>query len=175
MTEHAFAVVESVEEDGLRLKFDGEEQAGEKHYKCNTFFVFKPGDRVYCAKDSGSYVAICKIGAPAKEITFEADYAEEAGSATTAEKADAVKNSSVSTRRFLMRKATGSDVIQIRETYDGDTQLNPNWYPVNYPLDEGVATPSPTTIIRFRSTYDGKLQFCMPYRNSYTWYTVATV
>ncbi len=68
MSEHAFAVVESVEKDGLRLKFDGEESAGEKHYKCNTFFIFRPGDRVYCAKDSGSYVAICKIGAPATEI-----------------------------------------------------------------------------------------------------------
>ena len=66
MSEHAFAVVESVETDGLRLKFDGEETAGEKHYKCNTSYVFHAGDRVYCAKVSGSYVAICKIGAPAK-------------------------------------------------------------------------------------------------------------
>ena len=66
--EHAFAVVESVEADGLRLKFDGEETAGEKRYKCNTFCVFKPGDRVYCVKNSGSYVAICGIGAPATEL-----------------------------------------------------------------------------------------------------------
>lgn len=175
MMEHAFAVVESVEADGLRLRFDGEEQAGEKHYKCNTFFVFQPGDRVYCAKDSGSYVAICKIGAPAKEIKLEADYAEKAESAKTAEIAEAVENNNMETRRFLMRKATGSDVIQIRETYDGDTQLNPAWYPVNYPLDEAAATPSLTTVIRFRSTSDGKLQFMLPYRNSYTWYTVETV
>lgn len=69
--EHAFAVVQSVEADGLRLKFDGEETAGEKSYKCNTFFKFAPGDRVYCVKDSGTFVAICKIGEPAQTITVD--------------------------------------------------------------------------------------------------------
>lgn len=174
MMEHAFAVVESVEADGLRLKFDGEEQAGEKHYKCNTFFVFQPGDRVYCAKDSGSYVAICKIGEPTTEIKFDAEYAENAGNAGSADQAEAVKNAGLSGRRFLVRKLSGSGVFQIRETYNGDTQLNPTWYPLNYPLDEGTTTVSDTAIIKFRSTYDGTLEYCVPYRNAYTWYKLAT-
>lgn len=89
--EHAFAIVHSVESDGLRLKFDGEEAAGEKSYKCNTFFKFAPGDRVYCVKDSGTFVAICKIGEPSGKIETEAaktaEYAENAKTAEYAENA----------------------------------------------------------------------------------------
>ena len=61
-----FATVGSVYADGLSLIFDGTATESVKHYKCNTFFKFKTGDRVHILKDSGTYVVVCAIGAPRK-------------------------------------------------------------------------------------------------------------
>lgn len=184
--EHAFAVVESVETDGLRLKFDGEDAAGEKLYKCNTFFKFAAGDRVYCVKDSGTFVAICKIGAPAAEIV--ADKATEAETAKTAESAGTAESvetaESADTAKMLLdyaddfyrvafREATSYGILEYAHPYNGQTGSY-TWFPLGSPIDESVTYPGSTAIVRFRSTSAGKLQFMIPYRNSYTWYTVAT-
>lgn len=60
----SFATVGAVYEDGLSLLFDGEEEPGEKHYKCNTSVVFSAGDRVKIAADSGTFVVEYVVGSP---------------------------------------------------------------------------------------------------------------
>ena len=86
-----FATVAAVEPTGLRLRFDGEEEASEKLYKCNAFVVFKVDDRVRIVKDSGTYVVEYPVGNPLQEfradVAAEADHATTADSATTAERA----------------------------------------------------------------------------------------
>lgn len=64
-----FATVGDVYEDGVTLIFDGETEAGEKHYKCNTSVVFAAGDRVKILPDSGTYVVEYVVGAPAQPDT----------------------------------------------------------------------------------------------------------
>ena len=61
-----FATVGAVYDDGLSLIFDGQENATEKHYKCNTSVAFKAGDRVKIMQDSGTYVVEYVVGAPKK-------------------------------------------------------------------------------------------------------------
>lgn len=85
---YSFATVVAVHPDGLQLVFPGETGAGEKHYKCNTTARFEPGQRVYLAKDSGSYVVLFPIGAPGSGGAPSAGRAEIANSATSAGSAD---------------------------------------------------------------------------------------
>ena len=59
-----FATVAGVFADGLTLIFDGEEEASEKRYKCNTSILFSIGDRVRIVKDSGTYVVEYIVGNP---------------------------------------------------------------------------------------------------------------
>lgn len=58
----AFATVVSVNEDGLELQFDGEDEASTKRFPCNTGVSFSTGQRVLLAKVNGSYVALCPVG-----------------------------------------------------------------------------------------------------------------
>lgn len=59
-----FATVGAVYEDGITLIFDGQEEASEKRYKCNTSISFAAGDRVKIAQDSGTYVVEYVVGYP---------------------------------------------------------------------------------------------------------------
>ena len=58
------ATVAEVLEDGLRLQFDGSDEATSKVYKCNTSCIFAVGDRVKVTKQSGTYLVDYVIGAP---------------------------------------------------------------------------------------------------------------
>lgn len=58
----AFATVVSVNEDGLELIFDGEDEASTKHFPCNTGVSFEADQRVLLMKVNGSYVALCPVG-----------------------------------------------------------------------------------------------------------------
>lgn len=58
------ATVAEVLEDGLRLQFDGSDEATSKVYKCNTSCIFAVGDRVKVTKSSGTYLVDYVIGAP---------------------------------------------------------------------------------------------------------------
>lgn len=78
--DQTFATIGGVYNDGVSLIFDGESSATTKHYKCNTFFKYSAGDRVYILKDSGTYVVICVIGSPASRIS--ADTAAAIGSSS---------------------------------------------------------------------------------------------
>lgn len=67
-----FATVGEVYDDGLTLIFDGQEEASEKRYKCNTSVRFSAGDRVRILKDSGTYVVEYVVGAPGEDILMPA-------------------------------------------------------------------------------------------------------
>lgn len=58
------ATVAAVEAEGLKLRLDGEEEAGEKLYKCATNVLFKVGDRVKITEDSGTYIVDFILGKP---------------------------------------------------------------------------------------------------------------
>ncbi len=82
--EYSFATIGGVYDDGLALIFPGAEEESEKHYRANLYCKFAKGQRVYLAKDSGTYVVLFPIGVPgSKEIK-----ADSATTATTATKAD---------------------------------------------------------------------------------------
>lgn len=57
-----FATVMGVYEDGLQLKFDGEQEATSKKYKYNRSIAFRLGDRVKVSRVSGTYVIEYPIG-----------------------------------------------------------------------------------------------------------------
>ena len=61
---YSFATIDQIYDDGITLIFDGEETASEKHYKCNSFCIFAPGQRVRIIKDSGTYVVEYPVGNP---------------------------------------------------------------------------------------------------------------
>lgn len=60
--EHRLATVQSVSGGRAVLLFDGEEAASTKQYKTNADVTFYAGDRVLCARVSGSYVVMMRIG-----------------------------------------------------------------------------------------------------------------
>lgn len=60
---HYFATVTSVTTGGIGLSIDGD-TSGTKKFTCNRGEKFASGDRVLVAKESGTYVVICKIGSP---------------------------------------------------------------------------------------------------------------
>ena len=58
----ALATVVSVNEDGLEIIFDGEEEASTKHFPCNTGVSFEADQRVLLMKVNGSYIVLCPVG-----------------------------------------------------------------------------------------------------------------
>lgn len=120
-----FATVAGVYSDGLTLKFDGAAAASSKRYKCNTFFKFAVGDRVFIMKDSGTYVVICKIGAPATSINVDyAASANTANSATTANTASsATSANSASSATNVTTYINGKAISTIFES-NGTTVKN---------------------------------------------------
>ncbi len=167
-TMHAFAIVESVESDGLRLKFDGEDTAGEKTYKCNTFFKFSAGDRVYCVKDSGTFVAICKIGAPATKIVADdanVTYVPNAANANVAASADKLRGYWDNLQSFAVR-FDNNNVPYFRGPYTSSEEM-----PLLCALDNAAPSYSPYRYIIFQTDYNGRLQYQAPYRSS-TWFTL---
>ena len=60
---HFFATVTSVTSTGIGISVDGD-NSGVKKYTCNQNVKFLVGDRVLVAKESGTYIIICKVGSP---------------------------------------------------------------------------------------------------------------
>ena len=150
---HAFAIVHSVEADGLRLKFDGEDTAGEKTYKCNTSAEFAAGDRVYCVKDCGTYVAVCKIGAPGT--------GSGSGSGTSGVVKAQVLTDSGGTDKELRVTFAGSQPYVI-EPYTGNDPV-----PLFSVFDNNAMNQySSNRYIQFRSTEDGGLEYQAPMRGT---------
>lgn len=65
------AVIGAVNAEGVTLIFPGEEEAGEKNYKCNAAVKLKAGDRVKVIKDSGTYLVEYPVGAPNSALPRE--------------------------------------------------------------------------------------------------------
>lgn len=59
--EHRIATVQSVSGGKAVLLFDGEDAASTKPYKTNADVTFAAGDRVLCARVSGSYVVMLRL------------------------------------------------------------------------------------------------------------------
>lgn len=60
--ELAIGTVSSVSSGGISISVDG--ASGAKNYTCNRAASFRSGDRVLIGRESGTWVVICKIGAP---------------------------------------------------------------------------------------------------------------
>lgn len=58
------ATIAEIFEDGVTLIFDGQEEATDKHYKCNTSAKLAVGDRVMLDSESGTYVVAYAVGNP---------------------------------------------------------------------------------------------------------------
>ena len=98
-----FATIGAIYSDGVTLIFDGQTEATEKHYKCNSFAVFSAGQRVKITKDSGTYVVEYPVGNP--RTSFTVDSANTANTATNASNAYKLNNKSESELAVL--KAQG--------------------------------------------------------------------
>lgn len=64
ITSPSFATIAGLYDDGVSLVFDGETDPSEKHYRANLYCKFEVGQRVYVAKDNGTYVVLFPIGVP---------------------------------------------------------------------------------------------------------------
>lgn len=58
------ATIAEIFEDGVTLILDGQEEASEKHYKCNTSAALAVGDRVMLDAESGTYIVAYAVGNP---------------------------------------------------------------------------------------------------------------
>lgn len=102
-------------EEGLQIQFDGDDEAGEKYYKCNTTIRFDVGDRVLTLPISGTYIVFCKIGAPGGPVSktdamVNAVGADENGKLYTTPTEEAVKpvaKTSAMTQDVGIDSATG--------------------------------------------------------------------
>lgn len=69
----SFATIAGLYDDGASLIFDGETEPSEKHYRANLYCKFEVGQRVYVAKDNGTYVVLFPIGVPGSvDVTSDA-------------------------------------------------------------------------------------------------------
>ncbi len=62
--EIVLATVTDVSANGLRIRLDGEEEAGEKYYKANAGQRYAVNDRVKVEKNSGTYIVEYVVGKP---------------------------------------------------------------------------------------------------------------
>ena len=61
--ELAVGTVRSVSAGGISISIDGDTQ-GAKNYTCSRSDRFRTGDRVLLGRESGTWIVICRIGAP---------------------------------------------------------------------------------------------------------------
>ena len=126
--EYSFATIGGVYDDGLALIFPGAEEESEKHYRANLYCKFAKGQRVYLAKDSGTYVVLFPIGVPgSKEVV--ADWASSAATATKADSATTANSASkANTAGSLETKRTISltGAVTGSGTFDGSQNVTIN-------------------------------------------------
>ena len=123
--EYSFATIGDVYDDGISLIFPGAEEASEKHYRANLYCKFAKGQRVYLAKDSGTYVVLFPIGVPGSEevkadSATTATKADSATTANSANKADTAGSLETTRTISLTGAVTGSG------TFDGSRNVTIN-------------------------------------------------
>ena len=117
---YTFATIGQIYGDGMSLIFPGAEGPSEKHYKANLYCKFEAGQRVYIAKDSGTYVVLFPVGisgskqivsdkATTAETAGKADSANTANSANTAKTAQKANSATSANNASTANKATTAD------------------------------------------------------------------
>ena len=109
---YTFATIGQIYDDGMSLIFPGAEGPSEKHYKANLYCKFKAGQRVYIAKDSGTYVVLFPVGVSGSESVVS----DSAKTAETATKADTATSASSATTANTASKADKSDKLSTSRT-----------------------------------------------------------
>lgn len=125
-TNYSFAVIGEVYEDGVSLIFPGSEEPSEKHYKANLYCKFKAGQRVYIAKDSGTYIALFPVGKPGSEsvVADTATNATNAENATNATKAENATTASNADKANTSDKLSSERTIQLTGAVTGSGQFD---------------------------------------------------
>lgn len=123
--EYSFATIGDVYDDGISLIFPGAEEASEKHYRANLYCKFAKGQRVYLAKDSGTYVVLFPVGVPGS-IDVKADKsttAESATSANTAKTASSATSADKATKLSNSRTISLTGAVTGSGTFDGSQNV----------------------------------------------------
>lgn len=68
----ALATITEIGSDGVRIRLDGSEEAGEKYYRVNAGAFLVVGDRVKIHKNSGTYLIEYVVGSPMSRFPLPA-------------------------------------------------------------------------------------------------------
>lgn len=186
MEEFKFAVVQSADNDGVVVLFEGEESASPKKYtrlqSCNCV----AGERVLMAPTSGSYVVIGVVDRKKIITADSAARANTANTANTANSATSAKNAENATNASNATNATNADTADKLKTSrtigltgdvtaSGSFNGSANLYLATTGVKAGAVkdqqSPNNRTV-RFRVMDLGKLQFTSSYYNNGTWYNM---
>ncbi|MDD3193905.1 MAG: hypothetical protein PHE47_08725 [Oscillospiraceae bacterium] len=167
--EACFATIAQVYEDGVTLLFADQNTPSQKKYCCNSFAVFHAGDRVFLAKDSGTYVVLFPIGQP--KAGFHADTATKATTATNAANAANASHADQAERLATARAIGLTGDVTASGSFNGAANLTMAATGVKAGAVKDQASPSSRTI-QFRVASTGKLQFKSSYYNSGNWYNM---
>ena len=180
----SFATIAQVYEDGVTLLFGKEDAPSQKRYRVNSFAVFHAGDRVFLAKDSGTYVVLFPIGTP--KASFRADTAAQADTANTAGTAAKANSAVYATNAanaehadaaYTAGRLTDARTISLTGdvtasgSFSGASNLSMAATGIKTGAVKDQSSPSSRTV-QFRVASAGKLQFKSSYYNSGSWYNM---
>ena len=180
----SFATIAQVYEDGVTLLFGKEDAPSQKRYRVNSFAVFHAGDRVFLAKDSGTYVVLFPIGTP--KASFRADTAAQADTANTAGTAAKANSAVYATNAANVEHADAADTagrltdartisltgdVTASGRFSGASNLSMAATGIKTGAVKDQSSPSSRTV-QFRVASAGKLQFKSSYYNSGSWYNM---
>ena len=180
----SFATIAQVYEDGVTLLFGKEKKKKKKRYRVNSFAVFHAGDRVFLAKDSGTYVVLFPIGTP--KASFRADTAAQADTANTAGTAAKANSAVYATNAANAEHADAADTagrltdartisltgdVTASGSFSGASNLSMAATGIKAGAVKDQSGPSSRTV-QFRVASAGKLQFKSSYYNSGSWYNM---
>ena len=118
----SFATIAGLYDDGASLIFDGETEPSEKHYRANLYCKFEVGQRVYIAKDNGTYVILFPVGVPNSK-TISVDSTKTAESASSADKATSATSAA---KLSSSRKISLGGALSGSTTFDGSSDVTIN-------------------------------------------------
>ena len=180
----SFATIAQVYEDGVTLLFGKEDAPSQKRYRVNSFAVFHAGDRVFLAKDSGTYVVLFPIGTP--KASFRAGTAAQADTANTAGTAAKANSAVYATNAANAEHADAADTagrlteartisltgsVTAYGSFSGASNLSMAATGIKTGAVKDQSSPSSRTV-QFRVASAGKLQFKSSYYNSGSWYNM---
>lgn len=143
---YTFATIGQIYDDGMSLIFPGAEGPSEKHYKANLYCKFKAGQRVYIAKDSGTYVVLFPVGVSGSEsvVSDSAKTAETATKANTATSANSATTANTASKADKSDKLSTSRTISLSGAVTGSGSFDGSQN-VTIPTSFGSSTVSRAT------------------------------